>query len=115
MYDIAQTHEFFRDTLHACTLGYVMSLACFAAESLVHDFLDGRTLPSALYGAVVHAVEAGLMGGLTPVLDETLCKAMDGAATASPERSVESVLKAARERCIQLRRGSEAMSAQHAT
>ena len=77
-----------------------MSLALFAAESLVCDFLDGRTLPIALHGAVVQAVEARLVGGLIPVLDETLCKAMDGAATAPPAWSVESVLKAARERAF---------------
>ena len=92
-----------------------MSLALFAAESLVRDFLDGRTLPIALHLAVVQAAEARLVGGLMPVLDETLCKAMDGAASAPPQWSADSVLNAARERCVQLRRASEALGAQHAT
>ncbi|MDM0109581.1 hypothetical protein QTH97_31980 [Variovorax sp. J22R24] len=92
-----------------------MSLSLFAAESLVRDFLNGRTLPTALHAAVVQAVEARLVGGLIPVLEEPLCKTMDDAATSPPPWSVESVLKAARERCIQLRRASEAMSAQYAT
>jgi hypothetical protein len=61
-----------------------MSLALFAAESLVRDVLDGRTLPSAVYSAVVQAVEARLMDGLIPVLSETLCKTMEGAASAPP-------------------------------
>jgi hypothetical protein len=90
-----------------------MSLALFAAESLVRDFLDRRTLPP-LHWAVVRAVEARLVGGLMPVLDETLCTTMDSAATAPPQWSAVSVLEAARDRCAQLRRVSEAMSAQHA-
>ncbi|WP_143694750.1 hypothetical protein [Variovorax sp. JS1663] len=115
MYDIAQTVEFFRDTLSPYTPGHAMSLSLFAAESLVRDFLNGRALPTALHVAVVRAVEARLVGGLIPVLDETLCQAMDGAATAPPPWSVESVLQAARERCNQLRRASDAMGARHAT
>ena len=83
-----------------------MSLALFAAESLVRDFLDGRTLPADVHGAVVQAVEARLVGGLIPVLDDALRNTMDGAATAPPPWSVESVLKAARERCSQPRRAS---------
>ena len=90
-----------------------MSLSLFAAESLVRDFLDGRTLPTALHNAVVLAVEAGLVGGRLPVLDETLCRAMNDYATAPPPWSVESVLKAARQRGMRLRNASESIRAQH--
>ena len=83
-----------------------MSLALFAAESLVRDFPNERTLPADAHGAVVQAVEARLVGGLLPVLDDALRKAMDGAAAAPPTWAVESVLKAARERCTQPRRAS---------
>jgi hypothetical protein len=54
-----------------------MALSLFAAECLVRDYLNGRTLPEVLHSAVVQAVEARLVGGLVPVLTETLCSEMD--------------------------------------
>ena len=74
-----------------------MALSLFAAECLVRDYLNGRTLPKVLHSAVVQAVEARLVGGLMPVLTETLCSEMDSEATrlhstlhyVSPMRSEE--------------------------
>jgi hypothetical protein len=88
-----------------------MSLSLFAAESLFRDFLDGRTLPTALHVAVVQAVEARLVRGRLPVLDEALCCAINDGATAPPPWSVESVLRAARQRDMRLRNASEAIRA----
>jgi hypothetical protein len=48
-----------------------------AAEALVADYLDGRTLPEAVHKAVVLAARARLLNGDVPVLDEALRNDID--------------------------------------
>jgi hypothetical protein len=84
---IEQTNPCFGDSLTLCPSGTSrnpLALFLFAAESLVRDYLNGRTLPTALHSAVVRMAESRLMDGLMPVLDETLCREIDGGAIASP-------------------------------
>ena len=66
---------------------YVMSLCRFAADSLVRDYLRGRTLPEASYGAAVAAAETRLMAGDVPVLDAALCGEIDDQAVAAPRHA----------------------------
>ena len=87
-----------------------MALSLFAAESLVGDYLDGRLMPTALHDAVVQMAETRLRDGLMPVLDETMCRDIDGGATtSSPLWSAESVVKAAQARSRVLRTIPEAL------
>ena len=57
-----------------------------AAEALVSDYLNGRTLPPILHGAVVWMAAARLTSGKRPVLDETLRTDIDNQAISQPER-----------------------------
>jgi hypothetical protein len=54
-----------------------MALFLEAAEALVADYLNGRTLPEVLHKAAVQAARTRLMEGKMPVLDETLCSNID--------------------------------------
>ena len=56
---------------------YVMSLFFAAAEALIADYLNGRTLPEAVHKAVVLAARTRLLHGEEPVLDEALCSDID--------------------------------------
>lgn len=49
-----------------------MSLFFAAAEALIADYLNGRTLPEAVHKAVVLAARTRLINGEVPILDETL-------------------------------------------
>ena len=86
LFGIEQTNQCFGDSLTLCPLGTSsnpLALSLFAAESLVRDYLNGRTLPTALHSAVVRMAESRLMDGLMPVLDETLRRDIDSGAIAS--------------------------------
>lgn len=67
-----------------------MSLSLFAAECIVHDYLQGRSLPRIFHIAAVHLAESRLMSGDLPVLCETLCREIDDEATASRQMSIVS-------------------------
>jgi hypothetical protein len=86
-----------------------MALSLFAAECLVRDYLDGRTLPRVLHSAVVQAAEARLVDGLMPVLTETLCREMDSEATVAAEWSIETCIKAAQDRSRELHKATAAL------
>lgn len=58
-----------------------MALSLFAAEALVGDYLNGRTLPDPLHSSVVRTVETRLIDGKIPVLDENLRKEIDSKAS----------------------------------
>ena len=58
-----------------------MALSLFAAEALVEDYLNGRTLPGPLHRCVVHTVETRLIDGKIPVLDANLRKEIDSKAS----------------------------------
>ena len=63
-----------------------MPLSFFAAESLVHAYLNGRILlPVELHRTVVLAAQARLLGGLQPVLDKSLLAQIDENAIASSD------------------------------
>lgn len=62
-----------------------------------------------MHSTVVQAVEARLMGGLMPVLTETLCREMDGAATVKAPWSIESCIKAAQDRSRNLHKTAAAV------
>lgn len=79
-------------------MGRRMALLLFAADTLVLDYLNGRLLPSELYCRIVNAVEARLLDGVTPVLDEALCTEMEEHATPPAAWSAKSVLNAVRAR-----------------
>lgn len=90
-----------------------MALLLFAADMLVLEYLKGRSLPSVLFCRIVTAVEARLLDGVTPVLDEAICTDMDENASPPTAWSPESVVRAARarERCI--REANRATKIQH--
>jgi hypothetical protein len=48
-----------------------------AAEALVADYLNGRTLPEAVHKAAVQAARTRLIEGKEPILDETLRSDID--------------------------------------
>lgn len=54
-----------------------MALFLEAAEALVADYLNGRTLPEVEHKAAVQAARTRLIEGKMPVLDETLCSNID--------------------------------------
>lgn len=62
----------------------VMTPSELAADALVRDYLNGRSLPRILHGAVVWAAERRLSSGKLPVLDETLRHDIDYQACARP-------------------------------
>ena len=61
-----------------------MSPSEHSAESLVRDYLDGRTMPEILHDAVVWVVASRLVNGESPVLDRTLRDDIDRQAIAAP-------------------------------
>ena len=66
---------------HAPRGRYAMSLFFEAAEALVADYLNGRTLPEAVHKAAVLAVRTRLLNGKVPILDEMLCSETDSEAS----------------------------------
>jgi len=75
-----------------------MALLLFAADMLVLEYLNGRSLPSVLLCRIVTAVEARLLDGVNPVLDEAICTDIDENTTPPTAWSPESVVRAARAR-----------------
>jgi hypothetical protein len=61
-----------------------IALFMFAAECLVHDYLNGRTMPTLVHRRVVRIVEARLVDGTLPVLDHDLCRDVDSEASVLP-------------------------------
>ena len=90
-----QTRVTCASTLSSYVLHRLMALLLFAAETLVLGYLNGRSLPSALYWRVVDAVEARLLDGVSRVLDEALCSEIEEYATPPAPWSAESVLRLA--------------------
>ncbi|MGO4396128.1 hypothetical protein AB4Z46_32705 [Variovorax sp. M-6] len=58
-----------------------MSLFWEAAEALVADYLNGRTLPEAVHKAAVQAARTRLLNGDVPILDEKLRSDIDSEAS----------------------------------
>ena len=58
-----------------------MALFREAAEALVADYMNGRTLPEVAHKAAVEAARARLMEGKMPVLDEALRSDIDSEAS----------------------------------
>ena len=54
-----------------------MALFLEAAEALIADYLNGRTLPEVVHKAAVQAARTRLIEGKMPVLDEALCSDID--------------------------------------
>ncbi|MDP9607269.1 UNVERIFIED_ORG: hypothetical protein J2W38_007090 [Variovorax paradoxus] len=54
------------------------------AESLVHRYLNGRTMDPIMFAAVAWAVAKRLNEGLVPTLSVTLCHDIDSQAVAIP-------------------------------
>jgi hypothetical protein len=68
--------------LRFCALDKIMGLCRFAADSLIREYLHGRTLPEMFYSAAVAAAETRLMAGAVPVLDAPLRNDIDDHAVA---------------------------------
>ena len=86
-----------------------MSLSLFAANLLIRDYLNGRSLPRALHDLVVRKAETRLLNGLMPVLDEAICTEVESNATEPTAWSAESVLETARQRGKSIRAASRVM------
>ena len=54
-----------------------MSLFLEAAEALVADYLNGRSMPEAAHKAAVQEARTRLLNGQVPILDETLSSYID--------------------------------------
>ncbi len=54
-----------------------MALFLEAAEALVADYLNGRSLPERVHKAAVQAARTRLIAGQMPILGETLCSELD--------------------------------------
>jgi hypothetical protein len=60
-----------------------IALFQFAAEAVIHDFLDGRTLAEPLRSTAVSTVRARLIHGWLPLLDDALRARIEEAARRS--------------------------------
>lgn len=58
-----------------------MSLFLEAAEALVADYLNGRTLPETVHKAAVQVARTRLLNGEEPILDEALRRDIDSQAS----------------------------------
>jgi hypothetical protein len=75
------------------TSSNAIALSFFAAECIVRDYLNGRTLPTNFHQAAVKTAESRLRSGEMPILYEKLCREIDDEATAASWKapSVESM------------------------
>lgn len=62
---------------YACGWSIEISLTHYAAEALIGDYLNGRTLPLIVHTFVVCAAQTRLVEGKVPVLDESLRRIID--------------------------------------